>query len=124
MAALLISLSGHISLTAGEWGRIALLFAASLLYLSVFVLIGLFVSARSKSSVTGLVACLFLWVVFVFIIPNVAANFAESFVRVESRENLNKVMAELDRGMRREIPRSPKSPGPSPMGQLRMVQYG
>jgi ABC-type transport system involved in multi-copper enzyme maturation permease subunit len=96
LAALLISFSGHISLTSGEWGRIALLFAASLLYLSVFVFIGLFVSARSKSSVTGLVACLFLWVLFVFIIPSVAANFAESFVRVESRENLNKVMAELD----------------------------
>jgi len=96
LSALLISFSGNISLTAGEWGRIALLFAVSLLYLSVFIFIGLLVSARSKSSVTGLVSCLFLWVLFIFIVPSVAANFAESFVRIESRENLNKVMRELD----------------------------
>jgi len=111
LSALLISFSGHLSLTAGEWGRIVLLFAASLLYLSVFVFVGLLVSSRSKSSVTGLVSCLFLWVFFVFIIPSIASNFAESFVRVESRENLNKVMQDLDRELEAKYSQALKAQG-------------
>ncbi len=97
LGAVLVLLSKNISFSAVEWGRIVLLFAASLLYLAVFVFIGLVVSARSRTSVTGLVLCLFLWVFFVFLIPNLSANFAESFAGVQSRDNLERVLADLDR---------------------------
>ncbi len=96
LSALLILFSRDISFSAGDWGRIVLLFAASLVYLAVFVFIGLFVSTRSRSSVTSLVVCLFLWVLLVFVIPVVAANFAESFVGVASRDNLDRVLRDLD----------------------------
>jgi ABC-type transport system involved in multi-copper enzyme maturation permease subunit len=97
LSVVLIFFSRNVFFTAAEWGRIAILFAVSLLYLAVFVLFGLLVSSRSKTSVTSLVFCLFLWVVFVFLIPNVSANFAESFVPVQSRDNLDRVLADLDR---------------------------
>jgi ABC-2 type transport system permease protein len=97
LSVVLILLSRSVSFSAVEWGRIVLLFAASLLYLAVFVFTGLLVSSRSKTSVTSLVLCLFLWVFFVFLIPSLSANFAESFVRVQSRDNLDRVLAELDR---------------------------
>jgi ABC-type transport system involved in multi-copper enzyme maturation permease subunit len=97
LSAVLILYSRNILFSAAEWGRIALLFAVSLLYLTVFVFIGLLVSSRSRTSVTSLVLCLFFWVFFVFLIPNVSANFAESFVRVQSRDNLDRVLADLDR---------------------------
>jgi ABC-type transport system involved in multi-copper enzyme maturation permease subunit len=97
LSALLILFSRDISFSAGDWGRIVLLFAASLVYLAVFVFIGLLVSTRSTSSVTSLVVCLFLWVLLVFVIPVVAANFAESFVGVASRDNLDRVLRDLDK---------------------------
>jgi ABC-type transport system involved in multi-copper enzyme maturation permease subunit len=97
LSVVLILLSRSIVFSAVEWGRIALLFAVSLLYLAVFVFLGFLVSSRSRTSVTSLVLCLFLWVVFIFLVPNLSANFAESFVRVESRDNLDRVLADLDR---------------------------
>jgi ABC-type transport system involved in multi-copper enzyme maturation permease subunit len=111
LGVVLILFSRSISFSAVEWGRIVLLFAVSLLYLAVFVFIGLLVSLRSRSSVTSLVLCLFLWVVFVFLIPNVAANFAESFVRVESRDNLDRVLADLDRELGEETSQAFKASG-------------
>ncbi len=101
LGAVFILFSKNISFTAVEWGRIALLFAASLLYLAVFVFLGLLVSARSRSSVTSLVFCLFLWVLLVFLVPNLSASFADSFVSVQSRDNLDRILADLD-GQRSE----------------------
>ncbi len=40
LSGILVLLSGDVAFSAGDWGRIALLFAASLLYLAVFVFIG------------------------------------------------------------------------------------
>ena len=106
-----ILLSRDVSFTAAEWGRIALLFGASLLYLAVFVFIGLFVSSRSKTSVTSLVLCLFLWVLFVFLVPNAAANFAESFVRTDSRDNLDRVLSSLDEEFEEKTGQAQKAAG-------------
>lgn len=97
LSALLILFSRDIAFSSGDWGRIVLLFAASLVYLAVFVFIGLLVSARSKSSVTSLVVCLFLWVLLVFVVPVIAASFAESFVGVASRDNLDRVLRDIDK---------------------------
>ena len=97
LAAVLILFSPNIVFSGLEWGRIALLFAISLLYLAVFVFIGILVSALSRTSVTSLVFCLFVWVFFVFIVPNLSANFAEDFVRVQSRDNLDRVLRDMDR---------------------------
>lgn len=103
LSAVLILLSKEISFTGLEWTRIALVFLASLVYLSVFVFGGLFVSARSRSSVTSLVLCLFVWIFFVLGVPHVAAYVAESFVRVESRDNLTLVLADLNKQRERLI---------------------
>jgi ABC-type transport system involved in multi-copper enzyme maturation permease subunit len=97
LSAFLVLISGNGSFSGLEWGRIALLFAASLVYLAVFVFIGLFISARSRTSVTSLVVCLFVWVFSVFIVPNLSAYAAESFVGVPSRENLTRVLEDLDK---------------------------
>jgi len=111
LSAVLILFSRNISFSSVAWGRIALLFATSLLYLAVFVFIGLLVSSRSRTSVTSLVLCLFLWVFFVFLIPNISANFAESFVRVQSRDNLDRVLADLDRERSEKVSESYKAQG-------------
>ncbi len=111
LSAVLVLLSRDISFSAGEWGRIVLLFGASLVYLGVFIFIGLLVSARSVSSVTSLVVCLFLWVVSVFVLPAIAANFAESFVGLASRDNLDLVLRDIDRERDEAIARARRAQG-------------
>ena len=97
LSAVLVLVSGNTAFSGLQWGRVALLFGASLIYLAVFVFIGLFISSRSWTSVTSLVVCLFVWVFFVFIVPNLAAYAAESFVGIPSRENLTRVLNDLDK---------------------------
>jgi len=109
LSAVLILVSKDLAFSASDWGRIVLLFGASVLYLAVFIFIGLFISACSRTSVTSLVLCLFVWVFFVFIIPNLSAYFAESFVPVRSRENLNRVTEDLDKEFGRAVEEREKS---------------
>jgi ABC-type transport system involved in multi-copper enzyme maturation permease subunit len=96
LSAALVLFSHDVYFSAVEWARIVLLFGLSLVYMAVFVFTGVLVSARSRSSVTSLVVCLFLWVLFVFILPVVASNFAESFVGTASRDNLNRALRDID----------------------------
>ncbi|UCG59432.1 MAG: ABC transporter permease subunit [Phycisphaerales bacterium] len=93
---LCVLMSEEISFSAGEWGRILLLFLTSLTYFLVFAFIGILVSTRVKSSTTSIIVCLFLWVLFVFIIPNLAVYLAVSMKRIRSLDNLNYALAELN----------------------------
>src|SRR5512139_2922256 len=61
-----------ISLGGQDWARLLLIFLMFFLYLSVFFSLGLFVSARTTRSSTSFLVLLFLWVVFVMVIPKVA----------------------------------------------------
>jgi ABC-type transport system involved in multi-copper enzyme maturation permease subunit len=97
LGALLILFSRDIPFAARDWGRVALLFGASLVYLAVFVFLGLLVSTRSRTSVTSLVVCLFLWVILVFVVPAVSSNFAGSFFTASSRDNLDRVLRDMDK---------------------------
>jgi ABC-type transport system involved in multi-copper enzyme maturation permease subunit len=86
---LVIMLFPDIHFTSSEWVRIGIIFLLSVVFLVLFMIIGLFVSSRVKNSGTAIVICLVLWVTFLFIIPNLANYSAKSFVKVGSVENLN-----------------------------------
>ena len=96
LCAVIILMSTHISFSAVEWSRVVLLFAVSIIYILIFLLIGLFVSTRTRSSSTSIVLCLFAWVLFVFIIPNLSVYAAQSLIKTESQDNLRISMNELD----------------------------
>ena len=86
-----------IHFSSSEWVRIGLIFLLSIVFLMLFMVIGLFVSSRVKHSGTAIVICLVLWVTFLFIIPNLANYSAKSFVKVGSVENLNFDIQEIDK---------------------------
>jgi ABC-type transport system involved in multi-copper enzyme maturation permease subunit len=98
LSAISILNSPNIPFSLSDWGRIILLLLASLLYFTVFVFIGLLVSARLKSSITSVIVCLFFWVFFVFIIPNMAVYLAEGLKKVQSYDNLQYALQDLDEG--------------------------
>lgn len=65
----LLLLSGTLQLNGQEWGRIVGVSVVSLIYLSIFIALGLFVSSLTHRSATSLVILLLLWVVWVLLIP-------------------------------------------------------
>ncbi len=99
----IILVSGELAFSAGEWGRLAVLALLSLVYLVVFVFLGLLVSSRTRDSITSLVICLFLWVILVFLVPNLASTFADSFVPIQSRDNLTAVMRDMDKSLQERL---------------------
>ena len=60
----------YIEVGSGEWARLGLLFALSLLYLLVFYLIGLVISCATHRSATSLVVALFTWALVAIVLPD------------------------------------------------------
>ena len=60
----------HIEIGVGEWVRMGLLCALSLLYLLVFYLIGLAISCATHRSATSLIYALFTWALLAIVLPN------------------------------------------------------
>ena len=60
----------HIEVGIGEWVRLGLLFALSLLYLLVFYLIGLAISCATHRSATSLIYALFTWALLAIVLPD------------------------------------------------------
>jgi len=84
LSVLILMVYPDIQLTGGDWGRLLLMFLVFFLYLSVFFTLGLFVSARTGKSSTSFLILLFIWVVFVTIIPKVAVMTAAQLKPIPS----------------------------------------
>jgi ABC-type transport system involved in multi-copper enzyme maturation permease subunit len=71
---IILSISEEITIVGMDWIRIAAMTPLSMLYLSIFVMLGLFVSSLFRSSSASLVVLLLVWVVIVIVIPNVGGT--------------------------------------------------
>lgn len=72
LSLIILVVAPNLALSGGDWTRLVLIFVMFFLYLSVFFSLGLFISARTSRSSTSFLVLLFLWVVFVMVIPKVA----------------------------------------------------
>ncbi len=79
MNLLVISTSSAVHLGAEEWGRLGIIVGIAMLYLCLFLALGLLVSARVKQSAVSLVVLLLIWVSFVIFMPNTLASIASRF---------------------------------------------
>ena len=73
---LIISTSSDVSLDAEAWGRLGFIFFITLLYTSLFLALGLLVSARVQRSAVSLVILLLAWVTFVVFMPSTLVSIA------------------------------------------------
>ena len=76
---LVISTSGYVHLGAEAWGRLSIIFIIALLYTSLFIALGLLVSARVQQNAVSLVILLLTWVTFIVFIPSTLASIASGF---------------------------------------------
>ena len=87
MNLLVISTSSTVHLGAEAWGRLGIIFIIAILYTSLFLALGLIVSARARQSAVSLVILLLAWVTLVVFMPNTLTSIAgESSPPISSSE--------------------------------------
>ena len=90
MNLLVISTSRSVHLDADAWGRLGIIFCIALLYLCIFLALGLLVSARVQRSAVSLVILLLTWVTFVVFMPSTLASIASGFSSPMSADEYRK----------------------------------
>ena len=96
----LLYTAGGVPLGANEWGRLGLILLVALIYLSIFIALGLLVSSRAKRSSVSLTILLLIWVVWVVLTPSTLGSIVSGLqptktieeldsYRWQQRENLN-----------------------------------
>lgn len=92
----------NISLSEEHWLRIGILFVQFLLYISVFFMLGMFVSSRTHRSATSFLVLLFMWVAFVTIIPKISVMVAAQLHPIPSTNDLTVQKDQYLQGLYRE----------------------
>ena len=87
---LIISLSGTIELDWSHWGRIGMVLLASVIYIAIFICLGMFVSASSSRSSISLLVLLLIWTVFVVLMPNILGSICSDLRKVPSPDEVSR----------------------------------
>lgn len=66
----------NVTLSSQDWLALGLIILISLVYLSLFFSLGIFVSTRAAKSAASVLTLLFIWVVFALAIPNISPYVA------------------------------------------------
>ena len=66
----LLYTSGSIPLGPSEWGRLGVIVLTAFVYISIFLALGLLISARVSNSSTSLTILLLIWTVWVVLLPS------------------------------------------------------
>ena len=97
---LVISTSSDVHLSAAEWSRLGIICVIALLYMCLFLALGLLVSSRVQRSAVSLVILLLVWVTLVVFMPSTLASIAGGSASPRSTfgfwERSNQLYDELD----------------------------
>ncbi|MCK4417148.1 MAG: ABC transporter permease subunit [Candidatus Latescibacteria bacterium] len=91
---IIVSFSDVVVIGAGEWLKIFAIVLLAFLYLSLFVLLGMFVSSRTARSSTSMVILLLLWVGLVILIPSFGRIVSDKFHRIPNRAEVDRRITE------------------------------
>ncbi len=96
--ALLVAFSEPaVHFTGDEWLRIILILAATLLYASVFYLLGLWLSVRVDRPATGLVVAISIWAVLTVVLPTASAYLVGELMPMEGEREAREVRENVER---------------------------
>jgi len=93
---LIVVSSKNVMISASDWLKIFTILLLSFLYLSVFVLLGMFVSSRTTYSTNSMVILLLLWAGFVILTPGLGRIFSTASGEIPSRPELTRKIREAE----------------------------
>lgn len=95
VALLMIMFSGKVALTSGDFLRILMIVFTSLLYVSLFYLVGLLISTKTQRTATSLMLAIFVWVLLTIVYPNAGAFLADRAIKFQPAEGRYSRITEL-----------------------------
>lgn len=82
----LLSAVGGVDMGKSEWGRISVIILIGLIYVSIFIAIGLLVSARARQASASLMILLLIWVVLVVLTPSTLGSITSGLKPAMTRD--------------------------------------
>lgn len=95
--------SKDIVVDGGMWLKVFAIILLSFLYLSVFVLLGMFISSRSARSANCMAILLLMWVGLVILIPAFGRITAGASYKAHTRAECEKRLAEVDKQIKDDL---------------------
>ena len=92
-----------VDLAGSDWIRIGFMLLSSLVFIATMYNLGLLFSCLARRSAFSLVLGLFLWIIFVVVIPNGSVYLATQTRPVEPEDKINEQIASLRRDAGREF---------------------
>ena len=89
IALLILALSPSVALGGEGWLRVLCLLLVSMVYIAVFFLVGLSVSALTSQAATAVLTLLAIWAVVALVVPSLGWLAAEQLVKVPSRQQID-----------------------------------
>lgn len=103
LAVIFLMLHPAVSLSGSDILRIAMMMAVSALYLSVFYVLGLFVSVKVDRPAVALMVLLQVWVFLVVLYPNLSVTLAERLVPLPSEQTVAAEKAAVEDRFRKDL---------------------
>ena len=97
LACLIVMVNPDVSLSASDWNGILLLFLTSIIYMLVFILIGMLISSLTSRSSTSIILSLLSWIWFLFLLPNISTYLSQSIVKTPLYDNVQIALGEFDK---------------------------
>ncbi|MBM4160304.1 MAG: hypothetical protein FJ217_04300 [Ignavibacteria bacterium] len=98
-----IAVAAGVELRSLDYGVFAILLLISYLYMTAFYALGLFFSARSRTSNVAVLKSLFAWVVLVLVLPNISPFLAAQIYRIPSVAKIQRETNKIESDDRDEI---------------------
>lgn len=102
-AVIILISSPRIALSGSEWCRLGFMFVVSLAFTSAMYLVGLLFSCLAKKSSLSMAFGLFVWIVFVIVVPNTSAQLATQMRPVQPQEQRESSMRTHNEAFSREL---------------------
>ncbi|UCG59657.1 MAG: ABC transporter permease subunit [Phycisphaerales bacterium] len=100
LVSLIIVVSSNVVVISGlDWLKILTIVLLSCLYLSIFILLGMFVSGRTTHAANSMVTLLLIWVVAVVLIPSFGRIISEVSGRAPNPADLERRLGEISAEM-------------------------
>lgn len=102
---LVIQFNPRISWSGANWKSFGLILLGSILYLSFFYCLGLFISSRHRSSSSSIMTSLFVWVILILLIPNLSPYLASFLSPTPSKIKVERDIERITMDERDELMR-------------------
>lgn len=90
-----ILLNPRISWKGSDWGALGLIFLAAAFYVTLFYCLGILISSRYKTGSSSIMTSLFVWVLFVLVIPSLTPYVASFFAKTPSKIKIEREISRL-----------------------------